>query len=154
MKLSIREVDIEIDGQLIKFGIYNNNLEYEIDSTDLRNISISACIKALRKHSRTCATNQRQRIDLVVRLVDGEKTFWEQAVFGIFITDKGSHYNLQFAANASVGVLEDKEVYSKLLSRCSSRSVTCGDAPRAAQPQRVLNNPQGTEHRLLVHTGY
>src|SRR6266567_2206589 len=36
-----------------------------------------------------------------------------------------------------------KEVYSKLPVRCSSRSVTCGDAPRAAQPQRVLNNPQG-----------
>jgi hypothetical protein len=106
--LSLREVNIEVNEWAIKFEVYDNNFEYEIDSDDLEKpVIVSACIKALRKYTQSCTTEKRRRVDLVIRLVDSEKYFWEQTVFGIFITDKGAHFDLQFMANAAVGMQHD-----------------------------------------------
>lgn len=106
MGLSLRGVDIEVNGQVTKFDIYDNDLEYEIDSTHLGDMSISDCIRALRQFSRICTSKPRIRVDLVIRLVD--VAFWERTFYGIFIDDKGGHYNLQFSVHAATGMQEDE----------------------------------------------
>jgi hypothetical protein len=107
LTLSLKEIEIKIDGRPISFALYNNNLEYEIDSGDLGAVSISACMKALQKHSRILTAKQRPRVDLTVRIADSEKRFWEQTVFGIYVTLKRSHYDLEFIVNAAVGMQDD-----------------------------------------------
>jgi hypothetical protein len=140
--LSLTKVSLEIDGRPIKFGVYNNNVEYEIDSFDLGSSSISACMRALRNYSRTRTAKQRPRIDLSVELPDSEKAFWEQTVFGIFITSKRSSYDLEFTANAAIGMQE--ETVREIVSSC-----TQGTEFSLSQ---VRNN--GTEFPLIEGDGW
>jgi hypothetical protein len=108
LPFGLRDTDIEINGKSITFGVYGNNEEYEIASLGLRGkVLISDCIKALRKYTYMQIGKQRPRVDLTVRLADAEKSFWEQTLFGVFVMDKGSHFNIEFTAHASVGMQEN-----------------------------------------------
>jgi hypothetical protein len=107
LPLSIEEVEITIDGNSISFGLYSNNLEYEVDSGDVAAASISGCMKALSRNSQILTAKQRPRVDLTVRLADSEKAFWEQTAFGIYVTLKRSTYDLEFIVNAAVGMQDD-----------------------------------------------
>ena len=116
MPLSIKEVEITIDCNAISFGLYNNNLEYEVDSSDIAAASISSCMKELGRYSRVLTARQRPSVDLTVRLADSEKAFWEQKAFGVYVTLKRSTYDLEFVVNAAVGMQDDevREIVSAL----------------------------------------
>jgi hypothetical protein len=108
MSLSQREVDIEIVGQNVAFDVYSNESEFEAYSSDLADLAITDCIRSLRRYTRSRTGKQRPKVDLGIELVDSEKNFWDQTIFGIYVTGRRSHCDLQFVANASVGMQYDE----------------------------------------------
>jgi hypothetical protein len=108
VSLSLRELDIEIAGQNVAFDVYSNESEFEVYSSDLAGFVITDCIRSLRRYTSSRTGKQRPKVDLGIELVDSEKNFWDQTVFGIFITGRRSHCDLQFAVNGSVGMQHDE----------------------------------------------
>lgn len=138
----LSEVEVEVAGLAIKFQMYENSQEFEIESTCIPDVSIQACIKSLRDYSRERTAKRRPRVDLGLIFTDSEKFVWEYNALGVFITDMGSYYNVSFMANASVGMQPD-DVRDIVLSHIQNTGLYV---------RRII--PDGVEFPLIESDGW
>lgn len=135
MSLELNYIEIEIDGHSFECGIYNNNVEYNVESSALPpHIAVSTYMKTLRRESQYKTGKQRPRIYLELDISESEKSMWDYNIYGIWVDCKSSFLDLQFAANSSIGTQIDR--VSEIVRSClqgtefSLRKIRPGDHDR------------------------
>jgi len=102
--LELSEIEIDIQGHPFNCRVYNNDLEYQVESADLPTIAVTDCVKALRRESGRRTGRQRPRIGLELDISESEKAMWDYNILGIWMDGKTSYIDLQFTANSSIGL--------------------------------------------------
>lgn len=106
MTLELHEVEIDVKGHPFICRVYNNDLEYHVESAELPAIAVADCVKALRRESRSRTGKQRPRVGLELDISESEKALWDYNILGIWMDCKTSCIDLQFTANSAIGTLQ------------------------------------------------
>jgi hypothetical protein len=99
----VTPVEIEVDGRSVMFGAHVSGIEYHISSGKARALSISSCINALRVHTSTFFPESEGNVNLIIDL-GAQKRWWEPSWADLFITDMESYFDIEFIANAAIGI--------------------------------------------------
>lgn len=95
--------EIEVDGTSVSFMVHNTGAEYHISSDKLRTLSISSCMNALRVHTAAFFPESRENTYIIINL-GTERRWWEPSWADLYVTDKGSYFDIEFIVNAAIGM--------------------------------------------------